>query len=292
MLLRLLYLLNSGHVGKDTSADDSAAQDAVPEDAVPEDAAIENAEPELDSGEASAWAEPLSVGYVPVTELEEKIPALDLSALPSVSNWTNLAYGSTGSMVQQLQTELIAKGFLDGAADGDFGSGTQAAVNAYLESIGLAQTGIVDAAAWLMLQGEDTALLERFLDPAWKLPYDSFEETGVIRKTLASDIYSDHSRAVDRISMDLAAALYLQPGEDGMLEAVPTLLISSVGAYRPYIQSAVLSCDGENTELSVLAVESAINGSDVTEAVYLELTPEAAECIAQMEHCAIRLSLH
>jgi peptidoglycan hydrolase-like protein with peptidoglycan-binding domain len=55
----------------------------------------------------------------------------------------NLSIGDSGTAVVALQKALKALGFYDGTADGDFGSGTQAAVIAFQEAHNLTQDGIV-----------------------------------------------------------------------------------------------------------------------------------------------------
>lgn len=55
-----------------------------------------------------------------------------------------LRYRMTGSDVALLQMKLRETGFFSGRADGIFGSETQKAVQAYQQSCGLAETGIVD----------------------------------------------------------------------------------------------------------------------------------------------------
>jgi peptidoglycan hydrolase-like protein with peptidoglycan-binding domain len=55
----------------------------------------------------------------------------------------NLSVGDSGSAVLTLQKALAALGFYEGTLDGDFGSGTQAAVIAFQEAHNLAPDGIV-----------------------------------------------------------------------------------------------------------------------------------------------------
>jgi peptidoglycan L-alanyl-D-glutamate endopeptidase CwlK len=54
-----------------------------------------------------------------------------------------LQKGSTGPDVVELQKALVARGFNPGAADGDFGPGTEAAVMAFQRSEGLFADGVV-----------------------------------------------------------------------------------------------------------------------------------------------------
>lgn len=66
-----------------------------------------------------------------------------------------LAKGSGGADVKVLQTLLIAGGCSCGSAgaDGDFGSGTDAAVRKYQKANGLTADGVVGAATWGKLLG-------------------------------------------------------------------------------------------------------------------------------------------
>lgn len=55
-----------------------------------------------------------------------------------------LKNGSNGSTVKEVQTKLAELGFLSGSADGIFGNGTEKAVKAFQEDLGIETTGIVD----------------------------------------------------------------------------------------------------------------------------------------------------
>ena len=63
-----------------------------------------------------------------------------------------LRLGSSGADVTTLQQKLIALGLLTGTADGNFGSGTQAAVIKFQQSKGLNPAdGVVGPATWAAL---------------------------------------------------------------------------------------------------------------------------------------------
>ncbi len=55
---------------------------------------------------------------------------------------TTLRYGDTGDAVRELQTRLKELGYLTGAIDGQFGSGTQGAVMAFQSAAGLSADGV------------------------------------------------------------------------------------------------------------------------------------------------------
>ena len=66
----------------------------------------------------------------------------------STSSQPTLRMGSKGAAVTQLQQKLKAAGFNPGAADGDFGPKTLAAVQAFQRARGLAADGVVGPATW------------------------------------------------------------------------------------------------------------------------------------------------
>ncbi|MBQ2954926.1 MAG: BspA family leucine-rich repeat surface protein [Clostridia bacterium] len=62
-----------------------------------------------------------------------------------------VSLGMSGEAVRKAQQRLIAKGFLNGNADGVFGQGTEAAVKAFQKSIGLKESGVVDGGTMVAL---------------------------------------------------------------------------------------------------------------------------------------------
>ena len=73
-------------------------------------------------------------------DLNKRVPI----TLPDDYVFTVLQKGSKGDDVVKLQAALIELGYLDGAADGDYGNMTLAAVKAYQKALGLEETGIAD----------------------------------------------------------------------------------------------------------------------------------------------------
>ena len=72
--------------------------------------------------------------------LKSGLPAIAVSA----RMYETLQKGSKGAEVKALQAALIELGYLSGKADGAFGSGTMAAVQAFQEAEGIEATGIAD----------------------------------------------------------------------------------------------------------------------------------------------------
>lgn len=78
----------------------------------------------------------------PEAETEETDPPVELPTLRQ---------GITGPAVTRVQETLKARGFYDGAIDGIFGPGTEAAVKAFQTDAQLAADGVVGPATWQAL---------------------------------------------------------------------------------------------------------------------------------------------
>lgn len=84
--------------------------------------------------EVSAGAILYTVNLRPVTIAEGPVPAFRV-----------LSVGSDGADVAQLQSMLTELSFYDGAVDGGFGEATRSAVEAWQESMGVEEDGVVQA---------------------------------------------------------------------------------------------------------------------------------------------------
>lgn len=73
---------------------------------------------------------------------------LALTCSCALAEFVPIANGSTGATVKGIQSRLIELGYLEGAADGNFGSGTEGAIKAFQEAKGLEVSGVVDEATF------------------------------------------------------------------------------------------------------------------------------------------------
>lgn len=83
----------------------------------------------------------------PVTET----PVMQMTPQPTTV--TTLRKGDLGDGVKQMQVKLIQLGYLKGTADGEFGSGTLAAVRDFQRSNNLKADGVAGAATLTALYG-------------------------------------------------------------------------------------------------------------------------------------------
>lgn len=106
-----------------------------------------------------SWTKHGKLPYVTYEASEEseavKVPAASTATVESVSALPQLSVGSKGATVEALQILLIGNDCSCGecGVDGDFGSGTKAAVVKYQSQNGLEDDGVVGPKTWAKLLG-------------------------------------------------------------------------------------------------------------------------------------------
>ena len=264
----------------------------------------------LDDAYAAALFDDQKV-LIPLQEILERLPAVNVDALGSAVNWTDLGRGSSGELAKKVQENLISLSFLNGEADGVFGGMTAEAVAAFQSAEGLEPTGQVDAFSFFLLDelaaGEvevletvyppvykaedkfasiidsvrDTSVLEAYLDPEWKFSYDVFEGIGSIKRGQQLGFYEDTGRPIDRIRMDVSEEVYVARNTAGEVDVIPAIIVSSYGAYRPYVQKVLVRSGNRIAELETLVKTGRLDGTNVAETAVVPLTEEAEAILAE-----------
>ena len=256
--------------------------------------------------EAGAGEMPWITGFVLSSEIMEKVPSLSFSELPTVTGWTDLGQGAGGDLVIAAQKELIDLGFLEGTADGVYGSGTAGAVSAFQQENGLPATGVLDAVTCLYLDEqakdrepletpyppvytvedkfddimddvEDASVLEAYVRPEWNYSFDAFEGEGLITDGTVLGTYEDSSRPVDTISLTVSPVMKVKRLDTGMISVYPILQVKSIGAYRPYVSSIILKAGNAVCELGDAELSGALTGTQVEETAEIPVSPESLE---------------
>ena len=256
-------------------------------------------------------------GYVPLEEIAASIPALDLDALPSLTEWEDLRSGSSGDRVSTLQQALNDLKYLEGGVDGAFGPGTEGAVKEFQKSQGLAQTGVVDASCWfealreadpntvkaetlnvayppvvrvedkfraIVNDVEDIETLRNFLYTKWVFTYDTFEGTGRIDLTREGIVLGqivEEGRAVDRMTIDVKMYVDVRRSEKNIVAVRPVIEVSSSGSRRPYVQGAILRHGYAVANLEKGWQEGSVEGMTSKEVTLIELDEEAFDVVAE-----------
>lgn len=273
---------------------------------------------EQTSDEAGAGEMPWITGFVLSSEIMEKVPSLSFSELPTVTGWTDMGQGAGGDLVIAAQKELIDLGFLEGTADGIYGSGTAGAVSAFQQENGLPATGVLDAITYLYLDEqakdrepletpyppvytvedkfndimddvEDASVLEAYVKPEWNYSFDAFEGEGLITDGTVLGTYEDSSRPVDTISLTVSPVMKVKRLDTGMISVYPILQVKSIGAYRPYVSSIILKAGNAVCELGDAELSGALSGTQVEETAEIPVSPESLEKLTGSEDAPLEI---
>ncbi len=159
--------------------------------------------------EPTATVAPITLTPDPALVTPSPAPTATPDAAPDTPAVTatpgNLGYGSKGDAVAQLQTRLKELGYYNGAIDGDFGSGTQRAVEIFQKQNGLDADGIVGQKTMAVLYSDDAKPITYYdtlngdvpiLVNKWNPLPDDFEPADLVTvKEYAGDLllYDDES---------------------------------------------------------------------------------------------------
>ena len=253
------------------------------------------------------WMENFGVGYVAGEEFTDKVPLFDLESLENRDQMAVLRGGSDSALVKPLQEALIRLGFLEGAADGAYGSMTGNAVSQFQSSRALPATAEADAVTqWLLKdalaaeQDPGSAVMEMaypavispetkfasvyestdsdlsaFVTSEWKFSYDAFEGSGMLtNRRLSAGSLSLEPSPMERLSMDLSFAVAAKRGESGQVRFLPVLHIETRGAYCPYVKNVTFISGGQSAEIGLTDTSRTVEGVEVLESDNLELSAE------------------
>ncbi len=242
------------------------------------------------------------IGYIKADELEAALPELDLGVFPTVEEMGEI--GSNAS-AQALQENLISLGLLDGKADGILGPKSTEAITRFQEEHDLEVTGKADIYTLLLAAALGKGLeesvdistkpftspeekfpqiadntdgdLSAYMDSKWRFHMDEFLENGEIDPHIEVGTFSVESPDIDRISGTLALKVLVQKDpESGVYHLIPAITTETSGAYRPYVQGAILVGE-KSVRLEGGSSTGELNGITLEESGYIPLTDEAIE---------------
>lgn len=255
--------------------------------------------------------------YVRKDELAAQLPELELDKYPNADDIVTFSQGAYSEDVKELQQTLADMKYLDGAVDGAYGGGTAEAVRKFQESVGLEPNGQADLYTMLLLTAVKAGLAQEitvsskeftspeekfpqiadqtsadlvpFLEGKWRFRYDPFTESGEIDPGIELGGFADESRDIDRINGTISLKVLVARNEEtGMFELTPGLVVETEGAYRPYLQGAVLVGD-KTVRLEGGFSSGEVSGISMLESGCVPLTKEAMELLAGGSVSAVRL---
>lgn len=160
-----------------------------------------------------------------------------LSLLPTVRvDAAAMKQGSRGSNVKQLQQNLIGLGYLDGSADGSYGSKTKAAVKDFQRDFGLSADGSAGEATQSALRSA-VVRLQVELKAAGYAPGSADGKFGAKTKKALQSYQADNKLAKTG-EADAATWAAINRGTSGM--KVTSLKKGSSGTQVKYLQRALI----------------------------------------------------
>lgn len=260
-----------------------------------------------------------TIGFVDITELTSKLPEIPVGLLVDGTGLTDVNNGAQGDAAKAIQQKLTDLGYLTGTPDGMYGAGTAAAVKLFQEEHGLTGTGNADVYTQMALSmaanGVQDILettyptnltpetkfaaimdltdadLSRYVGPEWQFTYDTFERFGFLDPQIIIGTYTDESSDINKISLTCSFKVVIsENAKSGRLEITPCLVTESEGAYRPYLQSAILASGGQAVQLTGGESKGGLNGVTMTETGYVPLTQEALTLLASGTLDSVRIS--
>lgn len=255
------------------------------------------------------------VYYVPVTAFEDNAPGLDLASLPNADGMQEYRIGSSSDVIFALQDDMVRLGYLAGPADGNMGPNTERAFNTIKAENGLPADGVADAVTqWLVMELEDIATdtaepalkltyppvfkvedkfaaiydqtdadLSNFLLPQWKFSYDVFDGTGYINNGTPIGALELGEKRIDKLSLNADLRIATVRDTNGYVKVAPVIHIETIGAYCPYIQSALIKSGNKVEEAVLMNSGRKVEGVNVSETDDLELTKKAAALLTEGE---------
>ena len=137
----------------------------------------------------------------------------------------------------------------------------------------------------------DQAALDQYVDPQWRFSYDVFEGTGEIagKDSLLASWQDETGRAIDRLAIDLSETVYVSRNESGTVDVLPSLKVTTTGAYRPGVKAILVRAGSQVAELPCLFATGRVEGADVKETAIVPLTEEAEELLAGDQQVTVRI---
>ena len=224
-------------------------------------------------------------------------------SLPAITDYQPLARRDTGDEVVKLQNTLIALGYMEGEADGNYGSQSRRAVEAFQRELGLEETGEADpllqmlmdsmqaealdasksadpAVQFAAISGKTEANLDAAVDLGLTLDYDDVAGIGMITRgaPIAYDVPAESD--IDKRAFALSFGLGVRQDEDGEIEVAPVLEVVCTGVQRPVMEEIILKSGDERHNLAVTSLDDGLSGLMAVETTRLPLDDETVEMLA------------
>lgn len=226
-----------------------------------------------------------------------------LAALGTVGTLETLERGARGEEVRRFQEALRTLGYLQGSADGDFGNGTENAINAFQEALGVEPTGAADELLQLLAlsmaaepvpvdvsSADPTAVyapiasrvkvnMQPIYDSGLSFEYDDMTGKGFITDGTVVECDASGDADIDRYQLSLRFGLLVRDNVDEVT-VVPAAEIRCLCVRRPVIGELILKSGSFRGSADIEELETALDGVNTVEKGFAVLTDDMIEALA------------
>ena len=236
------------------------------------------------------------------SELRDALGTLDAD-IPALGQLETLSRGMVSDDVLAFQENLRALEYLTGTSDGDYGPGTQAAVQAFQEDNGLEPTGTADeitrllaasltekqsvvryrydpTAQYAPIMGHTDVDLESVISSGLRLDYDDIKGEGFISNGRAYQVDASGAADLDKYELTVRFGLLTQETEAGMVEMLPVLRISCLCVRQPMMKTVTLKSGLSRGEAAVEEMTVKLEGVYSLEEALVPLTDQMVDVLA------------
>ena len=229
--------------------------------------------------------------------------ALEVNRLGTLDT---LARGTKNDAAKQLQEALKALGYLDGAADGNFGAGTEGAVKAFQAAEGMEETGKADELMQLLIQsmtaqavavepildpevmyaaiaGRTSVDLQPIMESGLILKYDDLSGEGFISD--GTEVFFDGSGSadIDKYQLSVRFGLLIREDEQGNVEVLPAAKVSCLCVLRPMLYNLTVKAGASRGNADIESLEATLSGVDSLESGVVLLSDTMVDALAAAE---------
>ena len=207
--------------------------------------------------------------------------------------------------MQKLQKALDQLGYLEGGADGDFGSRTETALYAFQADMELEQTGQADPLLQMLLfsvtgeqvtvykpdptlpykaiSGRTAVNMEPIYDSGMAFEYDDIAGTGLITNVGPIEYDASGSSDIEQYVFTFRVGLYVWEGEEGSVEIQPAILLDCLCVRRPMLSEMILKAGDNRATVAITELSSSLSGARSVEHAVIRLDESGAAVLKGAE---------
>ena len=236
----------------------------------------------------------------------QSLLAADLPEVEPLGGLETLNRGRITEGVARLQEALVALGYLEGVADGDFGGGTERAVKAFQAAEGMEETGVADERLQRLVQsmvaeaieiepvvepevmyaviaGRTSVDLQPIMDSGLILDYDDMVGEGFISDSTGISFDGSGDSDIEKYRLNVRFGLLARENELGNVDLLPAAKVSCLCVRRPVLNGLMVKAGAFRGAADIESLEATLSGVDSLETGMVLLDENMVNALAAAE---------